>query len=81
MSVEVFGAVSVSLMAIFYALEERSPFFTLLFSGACLASSAYAVLIQSWPFAVVELLWAGVAARRFARRNSKLGETRGDTSD
>lgn len=59
-------------MAIFYALEERSPYYTLLFAGACLASSAYAVRIDSWPFAVVELLWAGVALRRFLRRQRKL---------
>lgn len=65
--VETFGAVAVSSMALFYALEERSPWFILLFVGACLASSGYAVMIRSWPFATVELLWAGVAVRRFVR--------------
>ena len=40
--VEVFGAVSVAAMALFYALEERSPWFVLLFAAACLASGANA---------------------------------------
>ena len=65
--VEVFGAVAVAAMALFYALEERSAWFTLAFAAACLASSAYAGAIRSWPFATVELLWAGVALRRWVR--------------
>lgn len=65
MDVEWFGAVAVSLMALFYALEQRSPTFVLLFAGACLASSCYAFAIRSWPFAAVELLWAGIAVRRW----------------
>ncbi len=65
LAVQVFGAVAVSLMALFYALEPRRPVFTLLFAFACLASSAYAVAIESWPFAVIEVVWAGVAVRRW----------------
>lgn len=64
-SVEVFGAVAVSLMALFYAFEDRGSIFILLFALACLASSGYAVAIQSWPFAVIEFLWAGIALRRW----------------
>jgi CHASE2 domain-containing sensor protein len=64
-TVELFGFFAVAAMATCYALEPRSPRFILLFAGACLASSTYAVLIQSWPFAVVELLWTGIAARRW----------------
>jgi hypothetical protein len=68
--IELFGALAVSLMVLFYALEERSPIFVLLFAGACLASSLYAFAIRSWPFAAVEFLWAGIAVRRWvhARR-------------
>lgn len=65
--IELFGAAAVSAMALFYALEHRSPSFVLLFALACLASFAYAVAIRSWPFAVVELLWAGIAIRRWLR--------------
>ena len=66
--VELFGAVAVSIMALAYALEDRSPTFVLVFAMACLASSSYAVLIESWPFAIIEFLWAGVALRRWLTR-------------
>jgi len=69
--VEIFGLVAVASMAAFYALEERSRWFILLFAGACLASSGYAVAIRSWPFAIVEFLWAGVALLRFLSTPSK----------
>jgi hypothetical protein len=65
---DLFGGAAVSLMALCYALEERSPHFIAGFAVACLASALYAVLIQSWPFAVVETLWAGVAFRRWRRK-------------
>jgi hypothetical protein len=53
----------------FYALEERSPWFVLAFAAACLASSVYGFLQGAWPFGVVELIWSGVALRRWwARR-------------
>jgi hypothetical protein len=51
--VEAFGTVAVVAMLVFYALEARAPCFVLLFASACAASAAYAVLIGSWPFAVV----------------------------
>lgn len=56
-----FGALSVAAMLLFYALEERSPWFELAFVAACLASSAYAFLQGAWPFGVVELIWSGAA--------------------
>lgn len=64
-TVDLFGFFAVTAMATCYALEARSLRFILVFAIACLASSAYTVLIRSWPFAVVELLWAGIAARRW----------------
>mgnify|MGYP003707253725 CR=1 FL=1 len=63
--VEAFGTVAVVAMLAFYALEARAPCFVLLFASACAASAAYAVLIGSWPFAVVETLWSLVAVRRW----------------
>ena len=65
----VFGALSVAAMLLFYALEERSPWFVLAFAGACLASSVYGFLQGAWPFGVVELIWSGVALRRWRRRH------------
>ena len=64
-----FGALSVAAMLIFYALEERSPWFVLAFAAACLASSVYGFLQGAWPFGVVELIWSGVALRRWRRRH------------
>ncbi len=64
----VFGALAVSAMLLFYALEQRSPAYVLAFSLACLASSAYGFLQGAWPFGVVELVWSGVAFRRWRSR-------------
>jgi hypothetical protein len=60
-----FGAIAVSAMLVLYALEARSARFVLAFAGACLASSAYGFLQGAWPFGVVELVWSGVAVRRW----------------
>ena len=60
-----FGAVAVTAMLMSYALEPRSPRFVLAFAVASLASSAYGFLLGAWPFGVVELIWSGVAARRW----------------
>ncbi len=64
-----FGALAVGAMLLFYALEARSPWFVVTFAGACLASSAYGFLQGAWPFGVVELVWSGVAARRWWMRS------------
>jgi hypothetical protein len=64
----VFGLVAVSLMLATYALEDRSPWFILGFAGACLLASTYGFLAGTWPFGVVEAVWAGVALLRWRRR-------------
>ena len=64
-----FGALAVAAMLLFYALEERSPWFVLTFAAACLASSVYGFLQGAWPFGVVELIWSGVALRRWWGRH------------
>ena len=61
----VYGAAAVSAMLLFYALEARARVFVLAFAAACLASSAYGFLQGAWPFGVVELIWSGVALRRW----------------
>ena len=63
-AVEAFGAVAVSAMVLCYALEHRGRGYVFGFAGACLASSGYALLIRSWPFAAVEFVWAAVALHR-----------------
>ncbi|MGB4781777.1 hypothetical protein [Candidatus Methylomirabilis sp.] len=67
MLVELFGVLAVTAMVLMYALEHRSPVYVLGFAGACVAASLYAVLIQSWPFAAVEGIWAVIAVRRWRR--------------
>ncbi len=65
-----FGAISVTSMLVFYALEGRASGFVLAFAGACLASSVYGFLQGAWPFGVVELIWSGVAIHRWRDRSA-----------
>ena len=62
-----FGLAAVSLMLVFYAFEDRSPWFVLAFAGACALGSVYGFLQGAWPFGLVEAIWAGVAVRRWWR--------------
>jgi hypothetical protein len=65
-----FGLVAVSLMLVFYALEERSHWFVLAFSLSCMMASAYGFLQGAWPFGCVEAVWSAVALRRWRGRRS-----------
>jgi hypothetical protein len=64
----VFGALAVSAMLLFYALEARSAWFLVAFAGACVSSSAYGFLQGARPFGVVELVWSAIALRRWQVR-------------
>ncbi len=61
----VFGLFAVTLMLVFYALEDRSRWCVLGFAVACGLGSAYGFLQGAWPFGVVEAVWALVALRRW----------------
>ncbi|MDE3070781.1 MAG: hypothetical protein KGJ43_08650 [Acidobacteriota bacterium] len=52
-------------MALMYALEARGRAFILAFALGCALSSTYGFLAGTWPFGVVEALWAAVALRRY----------------
>lgn len=69
-SLTVFGLIAVSAMLLFYALEDRSPWFVLAFAGACLLASTYGFLQGAWPFGLVEAIWALVAVQRWRSRIS-----------
>lgn len=76
--VTIFGVCAVTLMMVFYALEDRAVWLTLGFAGACLAASAYGWLAGTWPFGIVEAVWAIVAFRKWltrarAQRNVQIG--------
>ena len=64
-SLTIFGLVAVTAMLITYALEKRNPIYVLAFAGSCLLGSAYGFLQGAWPFGLVEVIWAMVAARRW----------------
>jgi hypothetical protein len=64
-SLTLFGLVAVTLMLVSYALEKRSHWFILAFSGSCVLASAYGFLQGAWPFGLVEAVWSGVALRRW----------------
>jgi hypothetical protein len=63
-----FGLLAVTAMLVFYAAEDRSPWFILAFAGACALASVYGFLQGAWPFGVVEAIWAAVAIHRWRNR-------------
>jgi hypothetical protein len=67
MAVIVYGVCAVTFMMAMYALEGRGRRFVLAFALGCVLSSVYGFLSGAWPFGVVELVWAGVAVRRYQR--------------
>lgn len=69
-----FGVVAVTAMMVFYWLEPRGIRYTFVFGVACLAASAYGWMAGTWPFGVVEMVWAAVAFARWnSRRHSRHG--------
>jgi len=66
MAITIYGVVAVSFMMTMYALEARGRVFIVLFAVGCVLSSIYGFLSGAWPFGVVEMIWAGVALRRYS---------------
>lgn len=60
-----FGAIAVTFMMLMYALEHRSRSFVLAFAFGCALSSTYGFLAGTWPFGVVESVWALIALHRY----------------
>ena len=69
-AVTVYGVLALTFMMAMYGLERRDGLFTLAFAAGCLMSSVYGFLSGAWPFGVVELVWCGVALRKFQHRHS-----------
>ena len=65
MAVTIYGVCAVTFMMVMYAMESRGRQFVLWFAVGCVLSSLYGFLSGAWPFGVVELIWAGVALRRY----------------
>jgi len=56
-----FGVIALTIMVACYALEKKSPWYTFGMAVCCIAASAYAFLAGTWPFGILEGLWAGIA--------------------
>jgi len=69
-AITLYGVCAVSFMMAMYALERRNTRFILAFAGGCLLSSAYGFLAGAWPFGVVEVIWSGIAFRRWRRADA-----------
>jgi hypothetical protein len=67
-ALSLFGLAAVTAMLVFYAVEDRSPWFVLAFAVACALGSAYGFLQGAWPFGLVEAVWACVAVYRWRTR-------------
>ena len=65
-----FGLIAVTAMVTFYAFENRHPIFVLFFAGACGFASVYGFLAGTWPFGVVEAIWAAIALARWRQRTT-----------
>ena len=65
MAVTLYGVAALTFMMAMYALEGRGRRFVLLFALGCVLSSVYGFLSGAWPFGVVELIWSGIALRRY----------------
>ena len=63
--VTIYGVVAVTFMMTMYALERRGRRYVLGFAVGCVLSSIYGFASGAWPFGIVELIWAGVAVRRY----------------
>ncbi len=63
-----YGLVSVSLMLLFYAFEDNSPWCIPGFAVACAMGSVYGFLQGAWPFGLVEGVWTFIALQRWQKR-------------
>lgn len=70
----VYGAGAVTVMLVSYALEHRSTWWVLVFAFACAASSLYGFLAGTWPFGVIEAVWAVVALQRWLKLRAREGK-------
>lgn len=60
-----YGVCVLTFMMLMYALEHRGPRFVLAFAVGCALSSSYGFLAGTWPFGVVEAIWAVIALKRY----------------
>ncbi len=66
---QLFGLTAVLFTFAAYWLEGWSRWWVAMFSIGSAASAVYALLVEAYPFFIVELLWVAVSARRFVVRS------------
>lgn len=66
-TLNILGAVDLTAMMVFYALEPKSRSYTLLFGLTCIGSSTYGFLSGTWPFGIIEAVWTIIALRKFIK--------------
>jgi hypothetical protein len=64
----IYGVAVLTFMMAMYGLEGRDRRFILAFAVGCALASSYGFASGAWPFGVVELIWCGVAVRRYYSR-------------
>ena len=60
-----FGVAALTFMMGMYAVQHRHRRYILGFACGCLLSSVYGFLAGTWPFGVVEAVWAGIAVNGY----------------
>ena len=60
-----YGVLALAFMMAMYAGEHRGARYILGFAAGCMLSSIYGFVAGTWPFGVVEAVWALIAVRRF----------------
>lgn len=68
----IIGSLVLLFMMIFYIFETRSSIFTLAFGAACLGSSLYGWLAGTWPFGIIEFVWALFAFNKWFKTKKNL---------
>ena len=53
-----YGVPALTFMLVMYALEKRGPIYVAGFAVGCGMSRLYGFLAGTWPFGVVEAIWA-----------------------
>jgi hypothetical protein len=66
----IFGFFAVTAMVVCYTLENRSQRYSLAFAIACLLAATYGFLQRAWPIGAVEIVWAGIALRRWRNKEA-----------
>lgn len=63
----VYGSVVLLLMMLFYVMENKAPVYTLLFGIMSIGTSSYGFLAGTWPFGVIEAVWAIFALNKYRK--------------